>query len=509
MRTAIDCAAVDLGASGGKVMLGRFDGSRITLDEIYRFPNGPIQAGRQIYWDVRRLFEEVKQGLGMAAGTARLVSIGLDAWGNDFCLLDSDGALLENPHSYRDPRTDGVMEKCFQKMPREDIYNKTGVQFMQHNTLFQVYSMVLERSPLLVSAATYLMIADLFNYWLCGVKTCEFTNATTTQFYDPNKRDWCLPVLEAFDIPARIMPPIIQPATRLGMLQPAICKELDIPVLPLVAVGTHDTASAAVAVPYSRGVPSGAPADKLPSPDNAAFLSSGTWSLMGAEVNKPLINSAGLKHNFTCYGGVGGAWLVWKNIQALWILQECMRNWEEAGQRNSLDSLLRLAEQAQPFAAIIDVDDRLFLTPGDFPARITEYCRRTGQQPPEGKGAMVRCILESLALKYRYTFERLQDVLGRRLDRIHVIGGGSLNTLLNRFTAGAVGVPVVAGPVEATALGNFLAQLMALGEIESLSQAREIVGRSFETTVYEPVDEESLDDAFGTFISLLDKAGQV
>jgi len=280
-------------------------------------------------------------------------------------------------------------------------------------------------------------------------------------------------------------------------------------VLPLVAVGTHDTASAAVAVPYSRGVPSGAPADKLPSPDNAAFLSSGTWSLMGAEVNKPLINSAGLKHNFTCYGGVGGAWLVWKNIQALWILQECMRNWEEAGQRNSLDSLLRLAEQAQPFAAIIDVDDRLFLTPGDFPARITEYCRRTGQQPPEGKGAMVRCILESLALKYRYTFERLQDVLGRRLDRIHVIGGGSLNTLLNRFTAGAVGVPVVAGPVEATALGNFLAQLMALGEIESLSQAREIVGRSFETTVYEPVDEESLDDAFGTFISLLDKAGQV
>jgi len=509
MKKTVDCAAVDLGASGGKVMLGRFDGSRVTLEEIYRFPNGPIQSGQHIHWDVRRLFEEVKQGLGMVGRAARLVSVGLDAWGNDFCLLDSDGALLEDPHSYRDPRTDGVMEKCFQKMPREDIYNKTGVQFMQHNTLFQVYSMVLERSPLIESAATYLMMGDLFNYWLCGAKACEFTNATTTQFYDPNKRDWCLPILEAFNIPARIMPPIIQPATKLGMLQSAICKELNMLTLPVIAVGTHDTASAAVAVPYSRGVPSGAPADRLPSPDNAAFLSSGTWSLMGAEVGEPLINSVGLKHNFTCYGGVGGAWLVWKNIQALWVLQECIRNWKEAGQHYILENLFSLAERAEPFAALIDVDNRLFLTPGDFPERIREYCRHSGQRPPEGEGAIVRCILESLALKYRYTFEHLQDVLGRKLDRIHVIGGGSLNTLLNRFTAGAVGVPVVAGPAEATALGNFLTQLMALGEIGSLSQAREIVDRSFETIVYEPVSEESLDDAFGRFLTLSDKSGQV
>lgn len=505
MKKTVNCAAVDLGASGGKVMLGRFDGSRITLEEIYRFPNGPIQAGRHIYWDVRRLFEEVKWGLGMAAGTARLVSVGLDAWGNDFCLLNSTGELVEDPHSYRDPRTDGVMEKCFQKMPREDIYDRTGVQFMQHNTLFQVYSMVLERSPLLESAATYLMIADLFNYWLCGEKCCEFTNATTTQFYDPNERDWCLPILEAFDIPARIMPPIIQPATKLGMLLPAICKELNMLTLPLIAVGTHDTASAAVAVPYNRGVPSGAPEDELPSPDNAAFLSSGTWSLMGAEVGEPLINSAGLKHNFTCYGGVRGSWLVWKNIQALWVLQECIRNWKEAGRYYTLENLISLAERAEPFAALIDVDYRLFLTPGDFPERIREYCKHSGQRPPESEGAIVRCILESLALKYRYTFERLQDVLGRKLDRIHVIGGGSLNALLNRFTAGAVGVPVVAGPVEATALGNFLAQLIARGEIGSLSQAREIVGRSFETTVYGPVRGDSWDDAFGKFLKLIQR----
>jgi len=452
---------------------------------------------------VHALFEEVKKGL-MAAGRAeRLNSIGLDAWGNDFCLLGSDGSLLEDPHSYRDPRTDGVMEKAFQRMSREDIYNSTGVQFMQHNTLFQLYSMVLDKSPLLESASTYLMIADLFNYWLCGERCCEFTNATSTQFYDPRKRDWCLPLLATLEIPARIMPPVVQPATRLGMLKPGLCAELGIPALPVIAVGTHDTASAAVAIPYSRGVPSGASAGTNSTSQGSAFLSSGTWSLLGAEVGEPLINSAGLKNNFTCYGGVGGAWLVWKNIQALWVLQECMRGWEEAGERDTLEELISLAEQEQPFTAIIDVDDRLFLTPGDFPARIDEYCRRTGQQPPAGKGAIVRCILESLAVKYRYTFERLQEVLGRKLDCIHIIGGGSLNTLLNRFTSEATGVPVVAGPAEATALGNFMAQLMALGEVGSLSQAREIVSRSFDTVSYQPGAEAGWYNAYGRFLDIM------
>jgi len=509
MRKTVNCAAVDLGASGGKVMLGRFNGARIKLDAVYRFPNGPVQGGKHIYWDVRRLFGEVKKGLGMAAADGSLVSIGLDAWGNDFCLLDSAGELIENPHSYRDPRTDGVMEKALINMPRQDIYNHTGVQFMQHNTLFQIYSMVLDKSPLLERAATYLMIADLFNYWLCGIKACELTNATTTQFYDPMEGGWCLSILEAFQIPSRIMPPIVQPSTELGMLKKDLCDELGLPRLPVIAVGTHDTASAAAAVPYSRGVPSDAPADASSHFQDAAFLSSGTWSLMGAEVGGPLINSAGLQHNFTCYGGVGGAWLVWKNIQALWILQECLRNWAETGRSDTLDALIGLAEQAEPFTAMIDVDDRLFLTPGDFPVYIADYCRQTGQRPPEGKGAIVRCILESLALKYHYTFERLQDVLGRRLSRLHVIGGGSLNALLNRFTADAVGVPVVAGPAEATALGNFLAQLMALGEVGSLSQAREIVGRSFETVVFEPEGEDRWDAALNRFLAVIERGEQV
>jgi len=486
-------------------MLGRFDGSKVTLQEVYRFPNGPLQVGENIYWDVRRLFAEVKEGLGAAGRVERLDSIGLDAWGNDFCLLDRAGDLMEDPHSYRDPRTDGVMQKAFQRMSREDIYNITGVQFMQHNTLFQLYSMVLDKYPLLESASTYLMIADLFNYWLCGEKCCEFTNATTTQFYDPRKLDWSLPVLAAFEIPARIMPPVVQPAAKLGMLQAGLCDELGIRPLPVIAVGTHDTASAACAVPYSRGVPSGAPAHMFSSRENAAFLSSGTWSLLGAEVGEPLINREGLEHNFTCYGGVGGAWLVWKNIQALWVLQECMRNWEEAGQGDTLEALIALAEQAQRFAAIIDVDDRLFLTPGNFPDRIDRYCRGTGQKTPTGKGEMARCILESLALKYRYTFERLQKVLGRKLDLIHVIGGGSRNNLLNRFMAEATGVSVVAGPAEATALGNFMAQLMAVGEVQSLSQAREIIGRSFETTTCRQGQSAEWDDVFGRFSNIVNK----
>jgi rhamnulokinase len=466
-------------------MLGSFDGARVALQEVYRFPNGPLQVKNSLYWDVARLFEEVRRGLGMAGRTAGLDSIGLDAWGNDFCLLGRDGNLLENPHSYRDPRTDGVMQKAFEVMSRDEIYRRTGVQFMQHNTLFQLYSMVLAGSPLLKSADTFLMMADLFNYRLCGAKCCEFTNATTTQFFDPYKKDWRLLILEAFGIPAGIMPQVVSPATRLGLLEERLLNELSLNAVPVIAVGTHDTASAVSVVPMQD--------------DNYAFLSSGTWSLLGAEVKEPLISNSGLEHNFSCYGGVGGKWLVWKNIQALWILQECMRSWGESGQPCGPDELIYLAEQARPFGPFIDVDDRLFLTPGDFPSRIIEYCVRTGQEPPDGRGAMVRCILESLALKYRYTFERLQVVLGRKLGRIHIVGGGSRNTLLNRFTARATGVPIVAGPAEATALGNFMTQLMTLGEVKSASEAKEIVRRSFDTVTYLPGDAAAWDEAYGRF----------
>lgn len=494
MRKSINCAALDLGASGGKVIVGGFAGGKVVLREVYRFFNGPVRLKDHVYWDVLRLSEDIKKGLGIAVKEygAELNSIGLDAWGNDCCLLDGNGDLLENPHSYRDPRTDGIMEKAFAKMSREEIYSRTGVQFMQHNTLFQLYSMVLANSPLLDAAATYLMIADLFNYWLTGEKQCEFTNATTTQFFDPFTNNWCTPILSVFGIPERIMPPLVEPGTRLGTITKWLREDLNIPAIPVIAVGTHDTASAASAVPAKDA--------------DYAFLSSGTWSLLGAEVLEPVVNKAGLMHNFSCYGGICGRRLVWKNIQGLWLLQECTRIWNEQGSNCSLENLVFMADQSEPFAAFIDSDDRTFLTPGDFPARISEFCRRTGQKPPGSQGTIVRCILESLALKYRYAFERLQEVLGKKLSRIYIVGGGSRNKLLNRFTAAATHVPVIAGLPEATSLGNIMLQLISLGEVESLAQSREIIRKSFKTTTYEPSPDHSWDEAYKRFSAILDKS---
>jgi rhamnulokinase len=483
--------AVDLGASGGKVIRGSFDGSKVSLEEIYRFSNCPVQVKKHIYWDVLRLFEEVKTSLALAGREcgAGISSIGLDTWGNDYCLLDRDGNLVENPHSYRDPRTDGIMQEAFKRMSRQEIYSRTGVQFMQHNTLFQLYSQVLDKSPLLKAASTYLMVPDLFNYWLSGEKYCEFTNATTTQFYDPYEDTWCGPILDTFEIPRNVMPPVIKPGTKLGKLEKWLCDSLNVRDVPVIAVGTHDTASAASVVPAQD--------------EDYAFLSSGTWSLFGAEVESPQSTEDGLKYNFSCYGGVCGRYLVWKNIQALWLLQECLRVWNESGLKYSNEELIALAEQSQPFAAVIDTDDRLFLTPGDFPARIAEFCKSTGQKPPDGQGAVVRCILESLALKYRYTFEKLQVVLGKKLSRIYIVGGGSLNELLNRFTAEATGVPVISGHPEATALGNLMLQLITLGEVGSLQESREVIRRSFRSKTCEPVAAPGWDCAYKEFLRVM------
>jgi rhamnulokinase len=493
MKKTINCAAIDLGASGGKVTVGSFDGDRISLNEVYRFANGPVRLNKGVYWDVLRLFEKVKRGLGMVHKEygSGVSSVALDAWGNDCCLLDRDGNLVENPHSYRDPRTDGIMEKAFEIMPREEIYHRTGVQFMQHNTLFQLYSMVLDKSPLLSAATTYLMTADLFNYWMTGQKYCEFTNATTTQFFDPFTNTWCTPILERFEIPSKIMPPLVMPGTKLGPLSKWICEDLNIPDIQAIVIGTHDTASAAGAVPAKD--------------DDYAFLSSGTWSLLGAEAGQPLVTNNGLIYNFSCYGGICGKYLVWKNIQALWVLQECQREWEEHGITDNFEDLILKAENSSPFKAFINVDDRDFLTPGDFPSVITRYCTRTGQQPPETRGEIVRCILESLALKYRYTFINLQTVMGRKLGRIHIVGGGSRNELLNRFTAEATGVPVIAGPTEATSLGNIMLQLITLGEVGSLQQSREIISRSFDTITYEAKSNKGWDEAYSRFVKLLDR----
>ncbi len=496
MTRQLNHLAIDLGASGGKVNLGCFDGNKISIQKIYSFSNSPIVLRNHIHWDVLRLLEEIIKGISLANKMldGQIDSIGLDTWGTDFCLLDRDGNLVENPHCYRDMRSEGMMEKVFEKIPRQEIYNLTGVQFMQFNTIYQLYSMVANDAPLLQVASTFLMIPDMFNFWLSGERMVEYTNATTTQFFDPFNKDWCWPILEVLSFPKSLFPPTVQPGTRLGNLQSWLCEELNLQPIPVIAVATHDTASAASVVPAQD--------------EDYAFLSSGTWSLLGAELNQPIISEIGLQNNFSSYGGVCNTFLLWKNIQALWLLQECQRTWQEAGYNFSHEDLISAAKEAQPFGSIIDTDDVIFLTPGDFPSRIAKFCKQTGQNPPTDIGATVRCILESLALRYYYNFEKLKEVLGRDLGKVFVISGGARNQLLNQLIAEVLEVPIYAGLTEATSVGNIMMQLKALGHVETLTQIRQVVGTSFETALFEGRRGSGWEEAIERFIKITDSSKQ-
>mgnify|MGYP005839784921 CR=1 FL=1 len=459
--------------------------------EVHRFPNGPLRASDGLHWDVHRLFAEMKRGLALAArnhGTP--ASVGVDTWGVDFALLDGSGELLGLPFHYRDGRTEGVMEKALQRVSREEIFDRTGVQFISINTLYQLYSMVLDGSPLLEKAATFLTIPDLFNYWLSGRAVCEFTNATTTQFYDPRAHAWALPLLEKLGIPTHFLPEIVPPGTVLGPLLPSVAGG-SLGGVPLIAPACHDTGSAVAAVPAAG--------------DNFAYISSGTWSLVGVEEPEPIVTPQALAGNFTNEGGVGGFRFL-KNVTGMWLLQECRRRWAKEGDVLSYDGLTALAESAPPFRSFIDPDDPSFLNPQDMPLAVAAFCSRTGQTPPEDKGEIVRCVLESLALKYRRVIEQIEEIRGRRVDVVHVVGGGSRNRLLCRFTADATGKTVVAGPVEATAVGNVLVQLMALGRLSSLAEGRALMRRSFPVETYEPKTRAHWDDAFLRFLPLLEKA---
>jgi rhamnulokinase len=487
MRKTQNFLALDLGAESGRAMLGQFDGERLALSEIHRFPNGPVRLPDGLHWDALRLWSEIKHGLALAAREhgADLLSLGLDTWGVDFGLLDQGGALLANPYHYRDSRTDGMVEQACRRVPRAEIFQQTGVQFMQLNSLYQLFSMVVNRSPTLDIAETFLTMPDLFNYWLIGRKVCEFSNATTTQCYDPRQGDWAYSLLERLDIPTRMFPPIVPPGTVLGQLLPDVAREVGVSKLPVVAPACHDTGSAVAAVPAAG--------------PGFAYISSGTWSLMGAELPQPAINAKSLAFDFTNEGGVGGTFRFLKNIAGLWLVQECRRAW---GQQFSYDDLTKMASQAAPLRSIVDTDHGEFLQPGDMPARLRAYCQRTGQPVPESTGAVVRCALESLALKYRWTLERLEEALERRLEPVHIVGGGTQNRLLNQFTADATGRQVISGPVEATAAGNVMVQAMALGLVGSLEQGRQVIRNSFKLDVYEPSDGAQWDAAFERFLSL-------
>lgn len=483
--------AIDLGASSGRAVVGLFDGERLRLEEVHRFPNGPVRVLNSLHWDVLRLFEEVKGGLAKCVKTygTDIASLGLDTWGVDFGLLDARDELLGNPYHYRDRRTDGMMEEAFRRVPREEIFERTGIQFMQLNSLYQLLAMAVQGSPMLDAAQTFLNMPDLFNFWLTGRKASEFTIATTTQCYDPRAGDWAWTMLERLGLPTRIFGEIVPPGTRLGPLHPAVAEETGAGDVPVIATAGHDTAAAVAAVP-ARG-------------HDYAYISSGTWSLMGVEVDEPLITPQSLAYNFTNEGGVEGTIRLLKNIMGLWLVQECRREWAQAGEELSWDDLTRMAAEAEPFGGLVDPDDSRFLPPGDMPKRIQSYCAETGQPVPQSKGAIVRCTLESLALKYRWVLERLEEMLGRELPIIHIIGGGSKNWLLNQLTADATGRPVVAGPDEATSIGNILMQALALRHIASLEEGRELVRRSFEMTTYEPRDPARWDEAYARFLRVI------
>ncbi|MBN1401327.1 MAG: rhamnulokinase [Anaerolineae bacterium] len=497
MHETSNYLAFDLGASGGRAIVGAFDGDTLNLATTHRFPNGPVQVFQRLYWDVLRLYDELKCGLSAYRHQygAELDGIGVDTWGVDFALLGRHDELLSNPRHYRDARTEGMLQAAFERVPRAEIFEGTGIQFMEINTLYQLLSMKLSGDPLLEQAETLLMMPDLFNYWLTGVKACEFSDATTSQLYDPRQCAWARPLMERLGLPTRMLQEIVQPGTILGPLHASLAEDCHLVDVPVIAPACHDTGSAVAAVPALG--------------ESHAYISSGTWSLMGVESPTPVISQESLDYNFTNEGGVLGTFRLLKNIMGLWLLQECRRTWETEGDALSWDGITALAQAAPPFGPLIEPDSHDFLRPGDMPARVRDFCVRTGQTAPETKGEILRCVMESLALKYRWVLEKLELMQGKRLATVHIVGGGCQNRLLCQFAADATQRPVVAGPVEATATGNVLMQMLARGRIASLAEGRGIVRRSFELERYEPRSAAAWDEAYARFLGIREQVPEV
>jgi rhamnulokinase len=496
--------AFDLGAESGRAMLGSLRSGKLELREIHRFPNTPLHENDSLRWDIRGLWAEMQRGLAMAPQGIR--SIGLDTWGVDYALLGADGGLLENPYHYRDRRNDGVMDGVFERVSRERIYEITGIQFLPFNTLYQLYAACQMSAGLIEQAESLVMIPDLLNYWLtsgnalpnghgsigrarpCPTngRTSEYTIATTTQLIDARTRGWAVSLIEELRLPSRLFPPIVQPGTEIGRLNRDVAPTQE--GVPVIAPACHDTGSAVAAIAISPG---------------SAFLSSGTWSLLGAEVSDPVITQRARDLNFTNEGGVCGTIRLLKNIAGLWLLQSCMRCWSAAGQSFSYGELLDGAERERAFQFLADPDDAAFLNPDDMLRAIAAYCENTGQRVPQTPAAYARGILESLAFKYRGVLESLEEIAGRRFTEIRIMGGGSRNRLLNQFTADATGRRVIAGPVEATALGNIAMQMLATGAVGSLAEARGIIEASFPTERFEASDSDRWEAAYRRFRELL------
>lgn len=462
--------AIDLGAESGRAILGTFERDRLSLTELHRFPNPGIQTLEGLHWDVLRLFAEMKASLSKSASYGP-VSLGVDTWGVDYALLDRDGELVSNPYHYRDSRTKGMIDAVTEIVSREEIFEQTGLQFMELNTLFQLYAM--KDSAALERADTLLMMPDLFHYWFSGNKVCEFSDASTTQFHDPRAGDWARGLLDKLQLPSHILPEVVPPASEVGSLSKYVTEECGVGPLAVIAPASHDTGSAVAAVPAKGKA--------------WAYLSSGTWSLMGAETDKPYVTNAVMEHSFTNEGGAWGTTRLLKNICGMWLLEECRRDWARSGMETSYDELLTEAHNEPPFRSLMNVNDPGFVAPGNMPNRIADHCVALGQPRPQTVGQFARTIFESLALAYRQVLDDLEVITGGpRAEILHVVGGGARNELLCQYTADAAGIPVVAGPVEATAIGNLLLQAMALGRISGKEELRDIVRHSFELKTYEP-----------------------
>lgn len=470
-------AAVDLGASSGRVMVGRLDGGRISLHEAHRFTNTPVEVQGTLHWDVLALFAGVLDGLRAAGRLAPdLASVGIDTWAVDFGLLDEAGRLLGNPVHHRDRRTDGVMEKVLDRVDAGELYRTTGLQQLPFNTSYQLVAA--SEAGLLEHARTLLLMPDLLSYWLSGQIGAEATNASTTQLYDARARTWSRPLIRELGIPERIFPELREPGDDAGRLMPRVAEQTGLGQVSLTAVGSHDTASAVVGVPARD--------------ERFAYISCGTWSLVGLELDRPVLTEESRVANFTNEGGVDGTVRYLRNVMGLWLLQESMRTWNDAGERVELDKLLAQAAGVPAFTAVMDPDDAAFLPPGDMPVRIADACRRLGEPVPSGPAEVVRCIVDSLALAHRRTVRQAQRLSGRDVDVVHIVGGGAKNALLCQLTADACGLPVLAGPIEATAIGNVLVQGRAVGGVHGdLAELRDLVRASFAPERYEPSGDDA------------------
>jgi len=473
--------AIDFGAESGRVMLGTLSPDKITLTELHRFPNlsirTPTADGRStLHWDVLRLWHEVQTGIAKATAAHTISGIAVDTWGVDFALLDAHGQLLANPVCYRDSRTDGLPEKVFAKLPQSKIYSITGIQTMPLNTLFQLASLSFSNSPQLHAAKSLLFMPDLIAYWLSGKQGNEYTIASTSQMLDAQTRTWSPEILSTLGLAPELFPPLIHPAQKnslLGTVQKSIGQSLNATGIPVISVGSHDTASAVAAVPATSG-------------DDWLYLSSGTWSLLGAEVDHPVLSEKAAHYNVTNEGGVGGKIRLLKNIAGLWLLQECKRSWAAAGTDLDYATIVQLAESSQPHLALLDLDDPAFSTPGDMPQKIVAHLQRYNLPTPSTPGQFARIIFESLAHTYAKVAKILEELTGKKFTRLHIVGGGSQNNLLNQLAANATKMTVIAGPVEATALGNIAAQALSTGHLGSISHARTLIAQSFNVKTFTP-----------------------